>query len=155
MRVAVEKAKRVLTKEKIDRQRMGQSSTSPFLKVSQESKGNCEKGVTFNGLEIIERNSDSINKLTPSVNKMNIKMDEKEPQYKPRVYQGRTEDAVMDKIIIGPGKGHIVEIMLNTEEEEIIVTEVTGLTIELGVHQDQEMTMEMEGMTDLLIDKVT
>ena len=28
--------------------------------------------------------------------------------------------------------------MLNTEEEEIIVTEVTGLIIELGVDQDQE-----------------
>ena len=30
LRVAIETAKRVLTKEKIDRQRMGQSSTSPF-----------------------------------------------------------------------------------------------------------------------------
>ena len=62
---------------------------------------------------------------------------------------------VIDRIIIGPGKGHIVEIMLNIEDEEIIVTEVTGLIIELGVDQDQEMTMEIEGMTDLLIDKVT
>ena len=61
---------------------------------------------------------------------------------------------VIDRIIIGPGKGHIVESMLNTEEEEIIVTEVTGLIIELGVDQDQEMTMEIEGMTDLLRDKV-
>ena len=62
---------------------------------------------------------------------------------------------VRDRIIIGPGKCHIVEIVLNTEEEEIIVTEVTGLMIELGVDQDQEMTMVIEGMTDLLIDKVT
>ena len=44
--------------------------------------------------------------------------------------------------------------MLSTvEEEEIIVTEVTGLIIELEV--DQEMTMEIEGMTGLIIDKVT
>ena len=43
--VAVETAKRVLTKEKIDKQRTGQSSTSPFMKASQESKKNCEKGV--------------------------------------------------------------------------------------------------------------
>ena len=54
LRVAVETAKRVLTKEKIDRQRMGQSSTSPFMKASQESKRSYEKGVTFDALETIE-----------------------------------------------------------------------------------------------------
>ena len=44
--------------------------------------------------------------------------------------------------------------MLSTvEEEEIRVTEITGLIIELGV--DQELTMEIEGMTGLIIDKAT
>ena len=44
--------------------------------------------------------------------------------------------------------------MLSTiEEEEIILTEVTGLIIELGV--DQEMIMEIEGMIGLIIDKAT
>ena len=61
---------------------------------------------------------------------------------------------VIDRIIIDPGKGHIAEIMLSTiEEGEIILTEVTGLIIELGV--DQEMIMEIEGMTGLIIDKAT
>ena len=61
---------------------------------------------------------------------------------------------VIDRKIIDPGKGHIVEIMLSTiEEEEIILTEVTGLIIELGV--DQEMIMEIERMTGLAIDKAT
>ena len=69
LRVAVETAKRVLTKEKIDKERMGQSSTSPFMKVSQESKRNCEVGVSFGALETIERNGDSNDKLTSSVNK--------------------------------------------------------------------------------------
>ena len=64
LRVAVETAKRVLTNEKIDKQRMGQSSASPFMKSSQESKRNCEKGISFGALETIERNSDSIHKLT-------------------------------------------------------------------------------------------
>ena len=54
LRVAVETAKRVLTKEKIDRQRMSQSSTNPFMKASQESKRSYENGVTFNTLETIE-----------------------------------------------------------------------------------------------------
>ena len=86
-RDAVETAKRVLTKEKIDKQRTGQSS-SPFIKASQESKKNCEKGVSFGALETIERNSDSIDKLTSLVNKMNMKMDKGETQYRPRIYQG-------------------------------------------------------------------
>ena len=38
LRVVVETAKEVLTKEKIDKQRTGQSSTSPFMKASQEIK---------------------------------------------------------------------------------------------------------------------
>ena len=58
LRVAVETAKRVLTKEKIDKQRMGQSSGGPFMKVSQERKRDCEKGISFGALETIERNSD-------------------------------------------------------------------------------------------------
>ena len=89
LRVAVQTAKRVLTKEKIDKQRMGQSSTSPFMKASQESKKNCEKGVSLGALETIERNSDSIDKLTSLVNKMNMKMDRGETQYRPSIYQGR------------------------------------------------------------------
>ena len=55
LRLAVETAKRVLAKEKIDRQ----------------------------------RNSDSIDKLTSLVSKMNMKMDKQDTQYKPQVYQGR------------------------------------------------------------------
>ena len=78
MRDAVETAKRVFTKEKIDKLRTGQSSTSPFMKVSHKSKKNCEKGVSFGALETIERNSDSIDKLTFLVNKMNMKMDKRE-----------------------------------------------------------------------------
>ena len=46
LRTAVETAKRVLTKEKIDRQRTGQSSASPIMKASQGNpKKNSEKGV--------------------------------------------------------------------------------------------------------------
>ena len=78
MRVAVEIAKRVLTKEKIDKQRMGQSSTSLFMKASQESRRNCEKAASFGALETIKRNSGSIDKLTSLVNKMNMKMDRRE-----------------------------------------------------------------------------
>ena len=86
LRTAMETAKRVLTKEKIDQQRTGQSSTSPFMKASQEkSKKNCEKGVSFVALETIERNSDSIDKLSSLVSKLDMKLDRRENQYRPRI----------------------------------------------------------------------
>ena len=42
-RQAVETVKRILIKEKIDRQLAGQSSSTPFMSV----KDSCSKGVTF------------------------------------------------------------------------------------------------------------
>ena len=86
-------AKRVLIKEKIDRQMSGQSSTTPFMKASSDnnysSMKSCKKGVTFDVMETIEGNSNSIDKLTSLVSQMNMKMDKKEMQYKSQVYQGR------------------------------------------------------------------
>ena len=59
LRVAVKTAKRVLTKENIDMQMSGQSSTMPFMRVSNENnysaKSSCKKGVTFDALEAIEK----------------------------------------------------------------------------------------------------
>ena len=89
LRVAVETAKRVLTKEKIDKQRTGQSSTSPFMKANRESKKSHEEGVSFGALETTEGNSDSIDKLTSLVNKLDMKLDRRETQYRPKIYQGR------------------------------------------------------------------
>ena len=61
---------------------------------------------------------------------------------------------VIDRKIVDPGKDHIAEIMLSTiEEEEITLTEVTAIIIELRV--DQEMIMEMKEMTGLIIGKAT
>ena len=82
LRVAIETAKMVLTKEKIDRQMSGQSSATPFMKVNSEhnysSMKSCKKGVTFDAMETIERNSNIIDKLTSLVSKMNMKMDKHE-----------------------------------------------------------------------------
>ena len=70
---AIETAKTVLTKEKIDKQRSGQSSASAFMKASQENaKKGCEKCVSFGALETIERNSDSIDKLKSLVSKLDM-----------------------------------------------------------------------------------
>ena len=51
LRVAFETAKRVLTKEKIDRQMSDHSSATPFMRVNNEhnysTMKSCKKGVTF------------------------------------------------------------------------------------------------------------
>ena len=90
LRAAVETAKRVLTKEKRDRQMSGQSSATPFMKVTNEQNystmNSCRKGVTFDVMDTLERNSDSIDKLTSLVSKMNMKMDKCETRYKPKFY---------------------------------------------------------------------
>ena len=59
-----------MTKEKIDKQRTGQSSAIPFMKVSHDKSKKNEKGVSFGALETkvtIDRHSSSIDKLTSLV----------------------------------------------------------------------------------------
>ena len=50
-----------------------------------------KKGVTFDAMEALERNSDSIDRLTTLVSDLKMTMDRK-PQYKPKKYQGRSQN---------------------------------------------------------------
>ena len=87
LRVVVEMAKRLLIKEQMDK-RAGQSITSPFMQASQ-NKDKTEKKVSFNAVEVMERTSDSIERLATLMDRMDTKLDRREDQYRPRVYQGR------------------------------------------------------------------
>ena len=95
LRDAIDLAKRVLTKEKLDRQLTGQTST-PFMKAtindSCSTQNNPKSGVTFDAMETLERNSDCIDRLTSLVSDMKMTMDRKQSQYKPRIYQGRSRN---------------------------------------------------------------
>ena len=89
LREAVETAKHMLTKEQMDACKSGQTNSSPFMKVSpQNSK---KKGVTFNAIETIQKQGDSINKLTSLMNELSSKLEKwgNPPQYKPRIDPGR------------------------------------------------------------------
>ena len=81
LRDAIDLAKRVLTKEKLDRQLTGQSST-PFIKMTSSDnypmQTNNKKGVTFNAMETLESNSDCIDRLTSLVSNMKMTMDRKQ-----------------------------------------------------------------------------
>ena len=82
----------MLTKEKLDRQFTGQSST-PFMKATSDSVSHSpqKKGVMFDAMEMLERNSDCIDRLTSLVSDLKMTIDRK-PQYKPKVYQGRSQN---------------------------------------------------------------
>ena len=101
LRDASAAVKRVLTKEKIDRQRSGQSSATQFMKVRSDNNYSCmkasKKGMTFDMMETIKRNSESIDKLTSLVSKMNMKIDKREASYKPQIYDGRRRGQIRNR----------------------------------------------------------
>ena len=100
LRDAIDLAKRVLTKEKLHRQLTRQSST-PFMKMTSSDhypmQTNNKKGVTFNAMETLERNSNCIDRLMSLVSNMKMTMDRKQSPYKPRIYQGRSRNQNMNQ----------------------------------------------------------
>ena len=85
LREVVETAKRFLTKEKIDRQMTRQSST-PFMKLN-DKRG--KKAVSFDARDVLERNSENMEGMAAFMEKMYIKLDQKDISYKPQIYQRR------------------------------------------------------------------
>ena len=85
IREVVETVKRILTKEKIDRQMTKQSST-PFMKLN-DKKG--KKAVLFDARDVLERNSKNRERMTALMDKMYIKLEQKDVSYKPQIYQKR------------------------------------------------------------------
>ena len=94
LRVVVVTAKRLLTKEQMDK-KSGQATTSQFMQTSQDnskSKSKSEKNekkASFSAVEAIERTTDSIERLASLMDKMDTKLDRREDQYRPRIYPGR------------------------------------------------------------------
>ena len=79
---AVETAKRFLTKEKIDRPMTGQSTT-PFMKLREKKR----KSVTFDARDALEKSSENMERMMVLMDKMYIKLYQKEVPYRPQIYQ--------------------------------------------------------------------
>ena len=80
LREAVETAKRLLTKEQMDK-KAGQSSASPFMQINQsnsKNKDKTEKKISFSAVEAMERTTDSIERLASLMGKMDTKLDRRE-----------------------------------------------------------------------------
>ena len=80
LRQVVETAKRILTKEKIDRQLAGQTSSTPFMSV----RDIFNKRVTFNATNDIGQ---KIDKLKTIMSKLVTEDEEQNKLFKPQVYQ--------------------------------------------------------------------
>ena len=81
-RQAGETAKRILTKEKLDKQLMGQTSTSPFMNIRDE----IERKVSFNARDEL---GDKIDQLTVMMSRLAAKDSDNKRTFKPQIYKSR------------------------------------------------------------------
>ena len=82
LRQVVDTAKRILTKEKLDKQLTGQTSTSPFMSV----KDGTQRRVSFNNRDELE---DKINKLTVVMSRLAARDTHEKRPFKPQIYKSR------------------------------------------------------------------
>ena len=75
-------AKRILTKEMLDKQLTGQASTSPFLSI----KEGTNRKVSFDTRDEL---GDKIDKLTVMLGRLAAKDNHEKRPFKPKIYQGR------------------------------------------------------------------
>ena len=85
LRQAVDTAKRILTKEKLDKQFTGQTSTSPFLSV----RDGTERRVSFNTKDEL---GDKIDKLTVVMSKLAAKDSHERKPFKPQIYKSKCQN---------------------------------------------------------------
>ena len=165
LRQAVETV-RSLTKEKIDRQLLGQSAvTASFLEVSDNYKSSSKKAVSFNTSET----NNKIDELTSFKSKMKVQMDKRDTQFNQKyiiVKEGDRIDAIILKMTTGQGIDPLVEAETHhTEVEEILVEiidkiiegdhkTIKGITIEETVIENigTEIGVEIEPIAEVLIE---
>ena len=82
LRQAVDMAKRILTKEKLDKQLTGQTPTGPFMSV----RDSTDRRVLFNTREEL---GDKIDKLTVVMSKLAAKDSHERKPFKPQIYKSR------------------------------------------------------------------
>ena len=71
---------------------------------SHSPQNHQRKGATFDAMETLERNSDCIDRLMTLVSDLKMTMDRKQPQYKPKIYQCRSQNQNMGQQNFAPRK---------------------------------------------------
>ena len=85
LRQVVETAKRILTKEKLDKQLSGQTFTSPFMNI----RNGTERKVSFNARDGL---GDKIDKLTVMMSRLAAKDSYEKRLFKPQIYKSRGQN---------------------------------------------------------------
>ena len=85
LRQAVDTAKRILTKEKLDKQLTGQTSTSPFMSIREGT----DKRVSFDTRDDL---GDKIDKLTVVMSKLVVTEDHERRPIKSQIYKSRGQN---------------------------------------------------------------
>ena len=85
LRQAVETAKRILTKGKLDKQLAGQASASSFMNIREGT----ERKVSFNARDEL---GDKIDKLIAMMSTLPGKDSSKKRPFKPQIYKNRGQD---------------------------------------------------------------
>ena len=85
LRQAVDTAKRILMKEKLDRQLTGQTSTSPFMSIREGT----DKRVSFDTRDEL---GDKIDKLTVVMSKLVATENHERRPFKPQIYKSRGQN---------------------------------------------------------------
>ena len=71
---------------------MTEQSFTPFTKATcndnHSPQNHQKKGVTFDAMEMLERNSDCIDRFTSLVSDMKMTKGRKQLPFKPKIYQG-------------------------------------------------------------------
>ena len=117
----VETAKRILTKEKIDMQLAGQTSSTPFMFV----KDRHSKRVMFNAVDDLEQ---KIDRLTVMIGKLVTEDEGQSKPFKPEIYQpnrGRNQNRGNFC-----GRFRNIEIIITITEEMVIEVKImTGTEV--------------------------
>ena len=85
LRQAVETAKRILTKEKLDKQLMVQNSASPFMNI----RDGTERRVSFSTRDEL---GDKIDKLTVAMSRLAAKENQEKRPFKPQICKSRSQN---------------------------------------------------------------
>ena len=85
LRQAVETVKRILTKERLDKQLTGQGSVSPFMNIRDGS----DRRVSFSARDEL---GDKINKLTVAMSRLAAKNNHEKRPFKPQTYKSRGQN---------------------------------------------------------------
>ena len=85
LRQAVERAKRILTKEMLDKQLTGQASTSPFMSIRE----GVSRKVSF---DTRDKLGDKIDKLTVMLDRLTAKDSNNRRPFKPQIHQSRGQN---------------------------------------------------------------